>query len=193
VEDSWQAVCWPILATNLDPEDVAVAKHVVFRRGKATADFPSLRATKEDHVPSLEFSRATRPFLGVGSRRAESLLRMREFHGPTQSPKPLSSVLSSPQNHLVKGLRDKVYGILNITKGGPRLIPRPTYERSTEDLYTHLTCVLIEISKRLGFIRYKSPRVESQLSMLSWALYLSTLCFDALTQYARFRLSLNSF
>ena len=155
-------------------QEVALAKQVVFRCGKAVADFRSLRGTMEVINRRSQSSEIPALPLMEGRKNVATLLIFRDFDAPVASPVAISYALLQTQGQQVKDLRDKVYGIINITHDGPRIIPQPTYEKSTESVYTQLTKGLILTSQRLDWIRYKNPQRKSQLTMPSWTLDLST-------------------
>ena len=59
------------------------------------------------------------------------------------------------------------------------LVPRPSYDVAAGEVYVNLTRSLIVNGKRLAYIRFKSPFGKSSLEIPSWAMDLSTPCFDA--------------
>jgi hypothetical protein len=144
------------------------------------ADFRDLRGV--NMIITHHFASPDSPMLWLQEANLScinSIINCRERDEMHEVLPTITDALFHTQGQLVIDLRDKVYGILSFTEGS-ELIPNPTYEVSTADVYVNLTRSLIVHTKRIDCIGYKNPFGKTRLDVLSWALDPSTPCFATL-------------
>jgi hypothetical protein len=158
----------------------------VFRCGTKSAAFEDLhglylvigRRTDSPNVQELTLRAAHLHSITL-------LLSLRDLDGMNRDGIPLTSILAESKDQLVSDLRDKVYGLLGMASDASILVPLPSYNISASEVYVHLTKSLIASSKRLAYIRFKSPFGKSSLEIPSWAMDLSTPCFNASSELSQ--------
>ncbi len=167
-------------------QELALAKTVVLRCGTKSAAFEDLHA-----IYSVIGRWADSPDVRELTLRAAHLysiallLSLRDLDGMNKDGMPMTSILAESQDQLVSDLRDKVYGLLGMASDALILVPLLSYDISEAEVYTHLTRSLIVNSKRLAYIHHKSPFGKSSLEIPSWAMDLSTPCFDTSSGLSR--------
>ena len=161
-------------------QELLLAKTVLFRCGTKSVTFDDI-----DGTYSVIIRRTNSPNmreLTLKEAHLQSvflLLSLRDLDGMNKSGRPLTSILAESNGQLVSDFRDKVYGLLGMASDASTLVPLPSYDITAGELYVQLTRSLIASSKRMAYIRFKSPFGESSLKIPSWAMDLSTPCFDA--------------
>jgi hypothetical protein len=161
-------------------QELVLAKTVLFRCGTKSATFEDLhslysaiaRRTNSPNVQELTLKAAHLQSIAL-------ILSLRDLDGMNRDGIPLTSILAESEDQLVSDLRDKVYGLLGMASDASILVPLPSYDISAGEAYVHFTRSLIVKSQRLAYICFKSPFGKSSLEIPSWAMDLSTPCFDA--------------
>ena len=163
-------------------QELSLAKTVVFRCGTQRAAFDDLHALFSVICRRIASLNSNVQELTLRAAHLDSIaliLSLRDLDGMNKDGIPLTSILVESGGQLVSDLRDKVYGMLGMASDVSILVPRPSYDISAGEVYVHLTRSLIVNRKSLAYIRFKSPFGTCSLEIPSWAMDLSTPCFDA--------------
>ena len=173
-------------------QEITLARQVTIRCGDASVDWQSLCGTMQVRHRWLKTRDLLPPLSGKNSEKVDRLVTFRPLDRSRKQHSPLTATLLSTKDQSVTDARDKIYGVMGISSDAAALVPKVSYKLPSMDVFTNLTVALVKASMRLDIICYKSPYASISPQTPTWAMNLSSNCFDASTNAALFSLSVPS-